>query len=109
MTARESINRITLRTDVPKYNMKQLNILIIEINILTETNKMQLLEYCNDLSVHSLLLLTFGEVLWFIIQTIITDFQIIEQQEEIFKILNQEIIDAECKCFSGHVCRIINC
>ena len=108
LTVRESINQITLRTDVPKYNIEQLSNLIIENNILTETTKSLLFEYCNDLSVHSLLLLTFSEVLWFIIQTIITDFQI-NEQEEIFKILNQEIIDTECKCFSGRMCRVINC
>ena len=108
LTVRESINQLTLRTDVPKYNIEQLSILIIENNILTETTKSLLFEYCNDLSVHSLLLLTFSEVLWFIIQTIITDFQI-KEQEEIFKILNQEIKDTECKCFSGRMCRVINC
>ena len=108
LSVRESINQITLRTDVPKYNIEQLSILIIENNILSETTKSQLFEYCNDLTVHSLLLLTFSEVLWFIIQTIITDFQI-NEQEEIFKILNQEIKDTECKCFSGRMCRVINC
>ena len=108
LTVRESINQITLRTDVPKYNIEQLSILIIENNILTETTKSQLFEYCNDMSVHSLLLLTFSEVLWFIIQTIITDFQM-KEQEEIFNILNQEIKDTKCKCFSGRMCRVINC
>ena len=108
LTVRESINQITLRTDVPKYNIEQLSNLIIENNILTEITKSLLFEYCNDLSVHSLLLLTFSEVLWFIIQTIITDFQM-KEQEEIFKILNQEIKDTECKCFSGRMCRVINC
>ncbi len=55
-----------------------------------------------------MLLLTFSEVLWFTIQTIITDFQI-KEQEEIFIILNQEIIDADCKCFTGRMNSVINC
>ncbi len=42
------------------------------------------------------------------IQTILTDFQI-EEQEEIFKVLNQEIKDADCRCFTGRMNRIINC
>jgi len=49
--------------------------------------------------------------LWFIIQTILTDFQI-QEQEEIFKILNQEIIDADCRCFEGRmncVIRVYGC
>ena len=46
--------------------------------------------------------------MWFTLQTILTDFQI-EEQEEIFKVLNQEIIDADCKCFTGRMNRVINC
>ena len=108
LSVRDSINRITTRTDLKKYNINQLNNLIIENTILNETSKSLLVEYINDNTVHSLLLLTFSEVLWFIIQTIITDFQI-EEQEEIFKVLNQEIIDADCKCFTGRMNRVINC
>ena len=55
---------------------------------------------------HSLLLLTFSEVLWFIIQTILTDFQI-KEQEEIFKVLNQEIKDADCRYFTVRMNRVI--
>ena len=44
--------------------------------------------------------------MWFIIQTIITDFSDIIQ-EEIFKVLNQEIIDADCKCFTVRMNRVI--
>jgi len=46
--------------------------------------------------------------LWFIIQTIITDFQI-KEQVEIFKILNQEILDTNCRCFTGRMNHVINC
>ena len=108
LCVRDSINRITTRTDLKKYDIDQLHSLIIENSILTETSKSLLFEYINDNTVHSLLLLTFSEVLWFIIQTIITDFTNIIQKE-IFKILNQEIIDADCKCFTGRMNRIINC
>ena len=105
---KDSINRITTRTDLKKYNIDELNTIIIENKILTEQCKTLLLEYSNDMDVHSLLLLTFSEVLWFTIQTIITDFEK-QDQEEIFKILNQEIMDTECKCFTGRMNRVINC
>ena len=108
LSVRDSINRITTRPDLQKYNIDQLHTLIIENTKLTETSKSLLFEYIADTTVHSLLLLNFSEVLWFIIQTILTDFQI-EEQEEIFKILNQEIKDADCKCFTGRMNRIINC
>jgi hypothetical protein len=108
LSVKDSINRITTRTDLQKYSLEQLNVLIVENKILTDKSKSLLLEYSNDESVHSLLLLTFSEVLWFIIQTIITDFDY-KEQDEIFKILNQEITDTECKCFTGRMNRIINC
>ena len=108
LCVRDSINKITTRSDLKKYNIDQLHTLIIENTILTETSKSLLFEYVADTTVHSLLLLTFSEVLWFIIQTIINDFKI-KEQEGIFKILNQEIIDAECKCFTGRMNRVINC
>jgi hypothetical protein len=108
LSVRDSINRITTRTDLKKYNIDQLHSLIIENTKLTETSKSLLFEYINDITVHSLLLLTFSEVLWFIIQTILTDFSDIIQAE-IFKILNQEILDADCKCFTGRMNRVINC
>jgi Leucine-rich repeat (LRR) protein len=114
LCVRDSINLITTRTDLKKYNIVQLHSLIIENSILTETSKSLLFakgtfgEYVADTTVHSSLLLTFSEVLWFIIQTIITDFTDIIQVE-IFNVLNQEIIDADCKYFTGRMNRIINC
>ena len=111
LSVRDSINLITTRTDLKKYNIDQLHTLILWLqtnNLLTEISTQLLFEYVADTTIHSLLLLTFSEVLWFIIQRIITDFQI-EEQEEIFKVLNQEIIDADCKCFTGRMNRVINC
>ena len=111
LSVRNSINRITTRTDLKKYDIDQLHTLILWLktnNLLTETSTQLLFEYVADTTIHSLLLLTFSEVLWFIIQTILTDFQI-EEQEEIFKVLNQEIIDADCRCFTGRMNRVINC
>ena len=108
LSIRDSINRITTRPDLQKYNIDQLHTLIIENTKLTGTSKSRLFEFIADMTVHSLFLLTFSEVLWFIIQTILTDFTDIIQ-EEIFKVLNQEIKDADCKCFTGRMNRVINC
>jgi Leucine-rich repeat (LRR) protein len=111
LCVRDSINRITTRTDLKKYDIDKLHTLIIWLqtnNLLTEISTQLLFEYVVDTTVHSLLLLTFSEVLWFIIQTIITDFTDIIQKE-IFNVLNQEILDADCKCFTCRMNRIINC
>lgn len=105
-SVRDSINNITTRTDLPKYNEDKLLKMIINDDILQ--CKEQLIEYCNDNNVHSLLLLTFSEVLWFIMNTIENDFK--EDDRKVIKtILNQEMKDAECKCFTGRMNRVVNC
>ncbi len=84
MSVRDSINSITTRTDLKKYDIDELHTLIIWLqtnNLLTEISTQLIFEYIADTTVHSLLLLTFSEVLWFIIQTIITDFSDIIQKE----------------------------
>jgi len=106
LSVKDSINTITSRIDLPKYNLETLTTFILEDPYLE--CKEQFIEYCNDDSVHSLLLLSFAEVVWFTLQTIKKDFKI-ETQAEIKKILNQEMKDAECKCFTGRMNRVINC
>ena len=107
LSIKESIEKISLRTDIPKYNKDELNDYIINDEILN--CKEQLIEYINDDSVHSLLLLTFSEVLWFVIQTIEKDFPEDETKNEIKRILNEDMNDSLCKCFTGRISRVINC
>ena len=107
-SVKDSINNITTRTDLLKYDKDELHRLIINDNILTQLCKEQLIEYCSDTTEHSLLLLTFSEVLWFVLQTIHNDFSI-EIQNEIKKILNEEMKESECKCFTGRMNRSVNC
>jgi len=107
-SVKDSINNITTRTDLLKYDKDELHKLIINDNILTQLCKEQLIEYCSDTTEHSLLLLTFSEVLWFVLQTIHNDFSI-EVQNEIKKILNDEMKESECKCFTGRMNRSVNC
>jgi hypothetical protein len=110
VSVRDSINRLTTRLDLPKFNLEKLNTLFLDDDVITEHVKSRLVEYCTDNSVHSLLLLTFSEVLWFVLNTISKDFSdSLETQNTIKQILNTEIMDSECKCFSGRMTRIINC
>ena len=46
--------------------------------------------------------------MWFTLQTINKDFNS-DTQEVIKKILNQEMKEAECKCFTGRMNRVVNC
>ncbi len=105
---KDSINNMTIRTDIPKYNIDDLIKMINSDDNLSSKTKEKLVEYCYDENIHSTLLLTFAEVLWSVLQTIQHDFDE-EKQKEIKAILNQEMDDAEGKCFTGRLNRIVNC
>jgi Leucine-rich repeat (LRR) protein len=109
-SVRDSINRLTTRQDLPHFDLDVLNTMILTDDVLLPTVKQQLIEYCQDNTVHSLLLLTFSEVLWYVLNTITHDFRCDDlTQSEIKRVLNQEIHDAECKCFTGRMNRVVNC
>ena len=78
---------------------------IIQDSILTEKTKKLLMEYCDNKDVHVKTQLTFEELLcnvWVLINSL-------DAKNEIKNILNIEIIDSECKCFTGRISRLINC
>jgi hypothetical protein len=64
-----------------------------------------ILTYCNDKSVHTILNVTFEEVL----HSIWCKIRVHNNKEDIIKILNIEILESECKCFTGRLTRLINC
>tara|TARA_Y100000310_G_scaffold28296_1_gene26944 strand:- start:315 stop:770 length:456 start_codon:yes stop_codon:yes gene_type:complete len=78
---------------------------IINSTILTEPTKQLIMEYCEDDSIHSVLNITFKELLinvWSIIRSH-------KEMDNILCVLNDEINDANCKCFTGRMSRLINC
>jgi hypothetical protein len=78
---------------------------IIKSPILTEPTKQLIMEYCEDDSIHSVLNITFKELMvnvWNIIRSH-------KEKDNILTILNDEINDANCKCFTGRMSRLINC
>jgi hypothetical protein len=66
-----------------------------------------LLEYCHDDSVHSVLNITFEETLFHILEYI--NLELKANSDNILKILETDILDSECKCFTGRISRLINC
>ncbi len=77
---------------------------IINDEILTEKTKGLIMEYCSDKDYHSVLLITFKELL-------LNVWEIIESnayKNEIKAILNTEMEDSECKCFTGRLSRLVN-
>lgn len=78
---------------------------IINDDILTEQTKTILLEYYNDPTQHSVLLITFSELLNLVWIRIVKH----KDCNEIKKILNEEMTSSICKCFTGRLSRLINC
>jgi Leucine-rich repeat (LRR) protein len=73
--------------------------------ILTIKTKQLLVEFSDLNDYHSVLLITFKELMlhvWCLIETH-------EYKNEIKQILNTEIEDADCKCFTGRLTRLLNC
>ena len=68
-----------------------------------EKTKQILAEYCNDNTVHSLNV-TFSDLLKRVWNRITKH----EHKEEIFKVLDEEMENAECKCFTGRISRLVN-
>ena len=84
-------------------NDYQLN--IITNDILTQKTKEALIEYSNCTEIHSIMGITFEELL----KAVLIEIDTLENKDEIFEILNQEMADSICKCFTGRLSRLINC
>ena len=99
LTINESIKRILY---VPELT---LNLVINEIMNDSDIKcKELLIEYINDKSIHSTLNISFGE-LFNIVHCIMKKHP---QFIEIKKVLNDEMTDSICKCFTGRMSRLIN-
>jgi Leucine-rich repeat (LRR) protein len=88
-----------------KPTIENLNNLILNDNILTTKTKEILMEYSEDTSVHTILNITFGELLLYVFNRIQNN----EHKDEIKRILNIEMHESVCKCFTGRISRLINC
>ena len=78
---------------------------IVNNNILTTESKSLLFEYIENKEVHSVLNITFEELLLNTYSIILLN----EYRDEIFRILDQEIKESRCKCFTGRLSRLVNC
>jgi len=77
---------------------------ILTDDILTSKTKELLIEYSNNPDYHSVLFITFKELLLYVWELI----QENKNKDEIKNILNNEILDTECKCFTGRLTRLLN-
>jgi len=73
--------------------------------VLTTLTKEILVDYCKETTVHSTLRITFEELLLHVFSRIECN----ANKEEIKNVLNSEMSDSVCKCFTGRMSRLINC
>jgi hypothetical protein len=100
-----SINYIM--TQKPIINAEQLNDFIIQNKYLSEPTKQLLFEYSDNQNLHSRFGLSFSELLLNVFSLIEHNHK--ENKEVIYSILNTEMADAQCKCFTGRISRLVNC
>ena len=79
----------------------------LDWSVLTQQTKEIITEYIDCIDIHSMLNITFKEL--FIAVVIEMDKLSMDLQIEIQKRLNEEMIDSECKCFTGRISRMVNC
>ena len=63
------------------------------------------MEYKNSKDIYSALNITFEELLLYVFNRI----EINEHKDEIKRVLNTEMTESVCKCFTGRMSRLINC
>ena len=101
----DSMERI-MNEGPPRYeSIEQVHDVIVKDEVLTEECKQALIQYAADTHVHSHLNLTFGEALRYVFSRIESN----PNAEGIKGVLNQEMSDSLCKCFTGRITRLINC
>jgi hypothetical protein len=77
---------------------------IINNKILTEQTKREILNYCDDSMEHTSFLITYSDLLVYVWSRIIVS----KNVDEILTVLNQEISDGLCMCFTGRLTRLLN-
>ena len=100
-TLRESMMRLLNE----KITEKEVIPLVLSDTVLTPFAKESLVEYSRDDSIHTELNVTFSDVLIIVWNRIM----ISPHSDEIKAVLNTEMTDAECKCFTGRISRLVNC
>jgi Leucine-rich repeat (LRR) protein len=93
----------------PMITAEQLNNIIIQNKHLSQQTKQLLMEYSDNSDLHSRFGISFSELLLNVFSLIETHQEYQDHKEEIYSILNVEMADAQCKCFTGRISRLVNC
>ncbi len=90
-----------LLKDKTTINLETVKNEIINNEILTEQTKREIINYCDDPTEHSTYLITYSDLLIYV-------WSRIRNNNEILTVLNQEISDGLCMCFTGRMTRLLN-
>ena len=85
-------------------NIDEIKQQIIINEILSEQTKRELLNYCDESTTHSVYLITYSDLLKYVWTRIVNH----ADKDEILKVLNQEISDGLCMCWTGRMTRLLN-
>lgn len=101
-----SMNRSisNLLSNEPKFTLEESIDYIMKSDVISDEAKSYLVIYSDDETVHSVHDVTFAEVL----RAVISEISESEYSTEIMKVLSQEIMESECKCFTGRISRLVN-
>lgn len=99
---RQSVERLLNHSG---FTNEELTSVILENSVLHEQTKKQLIEYNNSDEVYVALNITFGELACIVFKKIMEN----PFQNNILQILNNEMNDAMCMCFTGKITRLVNC
>ena len=78
---------------------------ILNNDVLTEQTKREILNYCDDQSEHTTYLITYADLLVYVWSRISKSIN----KTDLCEVLNQEISDGLCMCFTGRLTRLLNC
>jgi hypothetical protein len=105
LSLKHSLEKLT--TQKFNINAETIQAEIANDDTLTGKTKQLVNSFCNNTEIHSLLLLSFQDVLEYVWETIKLFDK--DKQKEIKHIMNQEMRDSVGMCFTGRVSRLINC
>ena len=90
--------------DKPNISLDECKNVLLSSTILTEQVKREVLNYCDDKTEHSIYLITFEDLFHYVMNRILKH----QEKDEILKIIEEEIKDTICKCFTGRLTRLLN-
>jgi len=99
---RTSLNNIL--KDKQLLDLQTIKQQILENNVLLEQTKKEILNYCDNSMEHTSLLITYSDLLIYVWSRITFS----DNKDEILQVLNQEINDGLCMCFTGRLTRLLN-